>query len=184
MATGKYMMQCSWHCHRHWHAMEWTTGTASANAIGAMDLQCLGLGGSSYIDGIEWSQPARSLSLSLSLSHTHTHTHTHRGTGEGIAAQAILQWEGIKGSRPRMWSPPCRPSLHLSSSPSIHPSTQRGICQETPGIFSIPGLANVAVEAVAGRRQMRRGSSERQWIRKGPHCQFKGFRLSISNSAS
>ena len=31
---------------------------------------------------------------------------------------------------------------------SIHPSTQRGICQEPPGIFSIPGLAIVAVEAV------------------------------------
>jgi len=39
--------------HWQWHAMEWTTGTASANAIGAMDLQCLGLGGSSHIDGIE-----------------------------------------------------------------------------------------------------------------------------------
>lgn len=41
-----------------WHAcngMEWNGPLAllSANAIGAMDLQCLGLGGSGYIDGVE-----------------------------------------------------------------------------------------------------------------------------------
>lgn len=125
MATDAYDAPV-WQCNGmdHWHC--------SANVIGAMDLQCLGLGGS-YIDGIE---PAL--------------THRER---EGIAVQqkarSHLQRGGNQGQgcgHPGLTILHCSPSLHLSSSPSIW----RKICQEPPGIFFFPGLAIVAVEAVGG----------------------------------
>ncbi|KAK8461816.1 hypothetical protein SEVIR_1G095850v4 [Setaria viridis] len=97
----------------------------SAIAIGAMDLQCLGLGGS-YIDGAE---PAL--------------------TQRGLLQKPFCNGGGE--SRPRRrWSPsPHLLAAQASAFPHLHPHTGRYVNNRPE--FSISGLAGVAVGAVGGR---------------------------------
>ena len=120
----------------------------TAIAIGAMDLQCLGLGGS-YIDGVE---PAL--------------------TQRGLLQKPFCKGEGIKAKEEVVTLiSPHHLAAQASALPHLHP--QRKICEEPPEYSSISGPSGVDVGAVGGRWQMRRRSSGSRWIRKKPYRLFE-----------